>query len=95
MIETLSPSERAEERLWDILYENRDDRLVYVYDVDENNKIIKPHFLKWSASRDLMETIREKHGGGTFRVMIREGRKLIFSGIIAIASLPEARQHRK
>jgi len=95
MLEDPSPSERAEERLLNILYGDPDGRIAYIYALDEKRNLIKPYLDKLSPSPDLYEIIRDLYVGGHFKVMIREGRKLIFSGNISIEAFPETRQHRQ
>jgi hypothetical protein len=74
----------AFERLYPILYRADDDAVVYVYRLDAKGKIIHPYLLKCLAWPDLLETLRDHHGGGRFRIMIRKGKTMIFTGNISI-----------
>lgn len=84
----MDQSEKVWDKLWDILDEARDNRVAYAYGLDLNRKPAKPYLLKCYADRELIEILQEDFGGGHFQVMIREGRKMIFSGKISIAPLP-------
>jgi len=65
--------------------EERYDRTAYVYQL-ESGKLVKPYLTKLFADRYLLDTLRDDFGGGDFRLMIRQGRKLIFSGDISICA---------
>jgi hypothetical protein len=58
--------------------------LLYVYRLDALEKPIKPYLLCCSPYPDLLEDLRDVHGGGDFRILIREGRTMIFRGDISI-----------
>lgn len=72
------------ERLWDILYEEDEESVVYVYALDINRKPMRPFILKRSPDPGLPDMLRDHYGGGEFRVLIRRGRKMLFKGDIAI-----------
>jgi len=74
----------AFERLLPILYRADANAAVYVYRLDAKSKIIHPYLLKCLAWPDLLETLRDNYGGGSFRIMIRKGRTMIFTGNISI-----------
>jgi len=74
------------EKLFDILEQERPDQTVYVYRVDFLGRVVKPYLLKTFPYAGLPDSLRDDYGGGDFRVMIREGRTLIFSGVISIDS---------
>jgi len=74
----------AFERLLPILYRADADAAVYVYRLGPAGKIIHPYLLKCLAWPDLLKTLRDNYGGGSFRIMIRKGRTMIFTGNISI-----------
>ena len=49
-----------------------------------DGRLIKPYLMCTSPWSDLLHTLRDGHGGGDFRIMIREGRKMIYRGDIAV-----------
>lgn len=80
------------DRLWALLYEENYDRIAYVYRIGTVGEIIKPYLIKSFADTLLPEHLRDDHGGGSFRLLIREGRKMIFSGNIVIGQAKLASQ---
>ena len=74
----------AFDRLMSILFRADNDATVYVYRRDAKGKIIHPYLLKSLAWPDLLETLRDHYGGGGFRIMIRKGKTMIFTGNISI-----------
>ena len=76
-------------RLWNLLDNPGDDDWSYVYLVDQFERTIKPYFAKfWLPATDLIWTLQTDLGGGLFRVMIRTGRVMRFSGVIGVAPHP-------
>lgn len=72
-------------RLWDLLDSPCDDDWAYVYRIDALKRPITPYAAKyWLPCTDLIFEIRREFGGGLFRVLIREGRTMKFSGMIGI-----------
>lgn len=71
-------------RLEQITCEENYDRVTYVYRLDRDGKPVKPYLTKLFADRYLLDTLRDDFGGGKFRLMIRQGRRLLFSGKISI-----------
>ena len=65
------------------------DRL-YVYRL-QNNKAIKPAMIKGIPFPELLDVLRDKHGGGQFRVMIRRGETLLLAGRIGVGGPPRSR----
>ncbi len=84
----MTPDERTWERLWSALDDPTGLRQVYVYALDSRGRPKKGYIWKDWAWPDLPEFLRDKFGGGEFRVLIREGRRMVFSGNIAIAPPP-------
>jgi len=76
------------DRLDHVSWEQNYDRTVYVYRLDSMGQPIKPYLIKLFADRDLLNTLRDDFGGGKFRLLIREGRKMVFSGEISIVAQP-------
>ena len=75
----------AEEDLFVHLMRENAEQTLYVYRVGPAGNLIKPYLLCTSPWPDLLETLRDEYGGGDFRIMIREGRAMIFRGDIAVA----------
>ena len=71
-------------RLFDILESDRDLYTVYVYRMTADGEKIKPYLLKCIAYPGLLDMLRDYHGGGKFRLMIRKGRILVYSEKITI-----------
>jgi hypothetical protein len=74
----------AFDRLMPILFDVDNDATVYVYRRDATGKVIHPYLLKCPVWPDLLETLRDDYGGGRFRIMIRKGRTMIYTGDISI-----------
>jgi hypothetical protein len=88
----MNQCEKVWEKLWNILDEARDNRVAYAYRLSgRNGKPVRPYLDRFYADRYLIGILQDDFGGGDFQVMIREGRKMIFSGKISIEPLPEKR----
>ena len=74
----------AWDRLWDTLYRADGECIAYVYRIDRQGKILRPFFLRCVATPDLPMMLRDEHNGGLFRVLIRRGREMQFSGTVAV-----------
>ena len=74
----------AWDNLCEILARESDAYTVYVYRLDANERPVKPFFLKCPAWSNLPDRLRDKYGGGAFRVMVRQGRIMVLSGTIRI-----------
>ncbi len=81
---------------WDKLYlllaEDDPDQTVYGYRVDSRGRAVKPYLFCWYMHQDLLENIRDKYGPGEYRLLIRKGRTMVFSGYIGLAGLDRNRQ---
>lgn len=75
------------DKLWGILDSENDGLIVYVYRVDPQGKTISPYLLKCDADLDLPDMLRDDYNGGHFKLLIRKGREMVFSGEINIVSL--------
>ena len=73
---------------WDILWEKLEESdgmsTAYVYRLDAQDKPQKPYLLRCGAWPGLPATLRDEHGGGSFLIMIRRGRKMVFTGTVSI-----------
>jgi hypothetical protein len=74
------------ERFLDLLEEPDERDRLYVYRLDDANRPIKPALIKGRPFRWLETHLRIKHGGGTFRIMIRRGEKMLLTGMIYIGA---------
>jgi len=72
------------ERLWRALDDPAGNRTVYVYRLRTGRKRPNPHIWKGFAWPNLPEMLRDEFGGGDFRVLIRDGRRMVFGGEISI-----------
>lgn len=75
---------RAEslDRLWPILYLEHHKDTIYVYRIDSDGHLVKPYLLKSSTDPDFIDWLRDSQGNGKYRLLIRRGQKMIFSGNI-------------
>ena len=81
--------------VWDsldrIMAEENYERVVYVYRLDQTGKMMKPYLARLFADENLPHVLQDEYGGGKFKLLIREGRKMIFSGVVEI----EKRKHNR
>jgi len=77
------------DRLFQLLAKDDDRQTVYGYRLDQFGKAIKPYLFCCYMHEDLLESIRSQYGSGEYRLLIREGRTMIFSGEIGIAAAPK------
>ncbi len=80
----------SESKMWDRLFQllaKDDDRqTVYGYRLDRFGKAMKPYLFRWYMHDSLLESIRNQYGSGEYRLLIREGRTMVFSGVIGLAA---------
>ncbi len=61
---------------------------VYAYRITETGKLIKPYLFRSTgvidSDSDLFHFLRDDYGGGEFRIFIRDGSRMVFSGDIAV-----------
>jgi hypothetical protein len=82
-IRDIPSNDRLDELLWQILNEwNPKDRL-YVYRI-ENGKAMRPAIYNGGTFPDLLEYLRDEHGGGRFRIMIRRGEPMMLAGAVSV-----------
>lgn len=79
---------RTWDRLYRLLAEDNPDQTVYGYRVNAHGEAQKPYLFCWFMHEDLVANIRDQYGGGEYRLLIREGRQMVFSGTIGIAQPP-------
>ena len=72
------------DRLWEALYESQGEWIAYIYRVDNEGRLVRPYLRKCAAWESLPNMLRDELGGGDFVVMIRSGRKMRFSGRVAV-----------
>lgn len=72
------------DRLWETLYGADGESIAYVYRIDRQGKTLCPFLVRCPASPDLPLMLRDEYGGGLFRVLIRRGRAMQFSGTVAV-----------
>lgn len=58
--------------------------IAYIYRIGRDGKLEKPFLAKMYPDDEMLRNLRDEYFGGDFRIMIREDRKLIFSGVISI-----------
>lgn len=78
------------QRLWLVLDQDDPNQTVYGYRVDQAGRAIKPYLFCWSGHPRLVESIQTKYGSGEYRLLIRRGRDMIFSGYILIGGVPRS-----
>ena len=76
------------ERLGALLDENDGSYIVYGYRIDKLGQMIKPALFKSLAYSNLIEEIQRKYGPGDYKLMIRKGRIMAFSGTISLGPAP-------
>ena len=75
-----------DQRLWQLLDEADCRNRLYVYRVIDG-KPARPALLIGQPFPDLLDVLRDQHGGGEFEIMIRRGDRMLLSGVIVIAPL--------
>ena len=74
----------AWERLYQLMQREGFNRIAYIYRLNSNGKPQKPFLTKLYPDDRMLEVLRDEYRGGDFRLLIREGRKLVYSGKISI-----------
>ena len=71
---------RDDERTW--------RQTIYAYRISDSGMLIKPYLFRSTGVIDndseLFELLREDYGGGNFRIFIRDGSRMVFSGDISV-----------
>lgn len=78
-------NERLETLLWQVLDESGPEYRIYVYRV-VHGQAVTPAMWKGGPFPDLLDYLRDQHGGGEFRILIRRSDRMILSGKIRIAT---------
>ena len=73
------------EELMRFLDDEKLEQTLYVYRIGPDGRAEQPYLLRSTPWPELLEQLRDVHGGGDFRIMIREGREMLFRGDVAIA----------
>ena len=85
---------RSDEATWQrlslVLDQDDPNQLVYGYRVDQAGHAIKPYLFCWSGHPRLVESIQREYGPGEYRLLIRRGREMMFSGYICIGPFPKS-----
>ena len=71
---------RTWNKLYRLLAEDDPDLTVYGYRVNAAGIAVKPYLFCWFMHDYLIESIRDQYGGGEYRLLIRKGRQMVFSG---------------
>ena len=83
---------RSDDATWEhlgaLLDENDADYVVYGYRVDRSGQSIKPYLFKGYAHSGLIEEIQRIYGPGDYKLIIRKGRIMAFSGTICLGPAP-------
>jgi len=77
-------------RLYEVLGNPGENDLVYVYRVNKFGRPIKPYLTKFWLDEDLIWRLQTEFGGGLYRLLIRSGRVMRFSGTIGVEPLPNS-----
>ena len=75
----------VEENLFVHLFNENEKQTLYVYRIGPDGRLIKPYLLQTSPYEQVLDRLRDEYGGGDFRIMIRQGRVMVFRGDIAVA----------
>ncbi len=83
---------RSDDATWGhlltLLGEDDLDQVVYGYRVDQFGRAIKPYLFRWYGHSWLIENIQKEYGPGDYRLLIRKGRVMVFSGYICLGPAP-------
>ena len=82
--EDMTQAERTWDQLWGILYASSRHHLVYVYRLSPNGQPLGSYVWRGPAWPELPEILRDELRGGDFRILIREGRQMVFGGNVSI-----------
>jgi len=74
------------QRLLEALYAADDWCVGYVYRLDGNGRPTRPYALKCRPSTGLLTHVQHELGAGEYKLIIRRGRTMAFSGEFAVAA---------
>ncbi len=84
----LLDDETTEDRLWtkffSLLAQDDPNLTAYIYRTDAHGHAITPFWFKTWTDESLPQVLQVR-GGGKFRIIIRRGRNIVFSGTLAFA----------
>jgi hypothetical protein len=70
--------------------ERNSHQTIYVYRVTPSGAIVRPYLVKTTGFFDddgqFLSFLRDEHFGGDFRVLIRDGSRMVFSGDVSVWS---------
>ncbi len=81
-------------QLDEILYRADDGLTVYVYRVDKRGRRQGKYLLRAYPYPGLLDTLRDKYGGGDFSILIRDGNTMVLSGNFSIEGIRNRPQIR-
>ena len=81
-------------RLDEILYRADAGLLVYVYRVNKRGRRQGSYLLRTYPYPGLLDTLRDKYGGGDFSILIRDGNTMVLSGTFGIEGIRNRPQMR-
>ena len=76
------------EELMRFLDDEKLEQTLYVYRIGPDGRSTRSYMFRTTPWPDLLEKLRDGYGGGKFRILIREGRKMLFRGDVAIGRRP-------
>ena len=74
-------------RLDEILCQADAGLLVYVYRVNKRGRRQGSYLLRTYPYPGLLDTLRDKYGGGDFSILIRDGNTMVLSGNFSIEGI--------
>lgn len=80
-----------ENRLWTVLSKRDPHTIAYVYELDKRRQSTGSYRAKYytsSSAGDLYTDMRRDLGPGRYRIIVRAGRRMLFSGQMGIGPLP-------
>jgi hypothetical protein len=78
-------NDRLDELLWRLLDDDDSSLRAYVYRLQDGQKE-KPALFIGTPYYDLVDWLRDMHGGGEFHIIIRRGKPMELSGILCISA---------
>ncbi len=81
-------------RLDEILYRADDGLTVYVYRVNKRGRRQGKYLLRTYPYPSLLDTLRDKYGGGDFSILVRDGNTMVLSGTFSIEGIRNRPQIR-
>ena len=82
--EQLTSQDLRYSKFYNLIRRNDPEMVAYVYQLDLHGKPKLPFWLKDPVDEELPHTL-QANGGGKFRIIIRRGRQILFSGNLGFA----------